>query len=73
MDPCIPRHWPSFEIVFRYRSARYVIMAENTGGAGRGISRLEVDGVAVTDSAGGIALKDDGATHRVRIVLGQGT
>ncbi|HEX3065648.1 MAG TPA: glucoamylase family protein, partial [Dongiaceae bacterium] len=69
MDPCIPRAWPGFEIVFRYRSARYVIMVENSSGAGRGVSRCEVDGIAV-DIAAGIALKDDGNTHRVRIVLG---
>ena len=69
MDPCIPRGWPGFEIVFRYRSSRYVIMAENSSGAGRGVSRCEVDGVAI-DVAAGIALKDDGSTHRVRLVLG---
>src|SRR4029077_807336 len=38
IDPCIPHHWPGFEIVFRYRSARYVIMVENSSGAGRGLS-----------------------------------
>jgi cyclic beta-1,2-glucan synthetase len=70
MDPCIPRSWPGFEIVFRYRSSRYVIMVENSNGAGRGVSRCEVDGVAIEKPGEGIALNDDGATHRVRIILG---
>jgi len=70
IDPCIPHHWPGFEIVFRYRSARYVIMVDNSSGAGRGLSRIEVDSTPLTDIAGGIPLQDDGATRRVRIVLG---
>ena len=28
LDPCIPRGWPSFEITFRYRTARYEIAVE---------------------------------------------
>src|SRR5271156_4871992 len=29
LDPCLPRGWPGFEIVFRYRSARYEIAVKN--------------------------------------------
>jgi hypothetical protein len=35
----------------------------------RGVSRVELDGTEVT-GAGTISLVDDGATHRVRVVLG---
>jgi cyclic beta-1,2-glucan synthetase len=69
MDPCIPRAWPGFEIAFRYRSARYAITVENPRGVSRGVSSVEVDGILL-DGDRGIALADDGATHRVRIVLG---
>jgi cyclic beta-1,2-glucan synthetase len=69
VDPCIPRAWPGFEIVFRHRSARYAIAVDNPQGVSRGVSSVELDGVVVA-GAGGIALVDDGASHRVRIVLG---
>jgi len=34
VDPCIPRTWPRYEIVFRYHSARYRLSVENPRGAG---------------------------------------
>jgi cyclic beta-1,2-glucan synthetase len=69
IDPCIPRAWPRFEMVFRHRSARYDIVVENPRGVSRGVGAMELDGVA-GDGHVGIELADDGAAHRVRIVLG---
>jgi cyclic beta-1,2-glucan synthetase len=69
IDPCIPRAWPRFEMVFRYRSARYDIVVENPRGVSRGVGAMELDGVAA-DGHVGIELVDDGAAHRARIVLG---
>jgi cyclic beta-1,2-glucan synthetase len=69
LDPCIPRAWPGFEIEFRYRSARYEIAVENPRGVSRGVTGFEVDGEALPGD-GGVPLADDGATHRVRVVLG---
>ncbi|HEX3176640.1 MAG TPA: glucoamylase family protein [Methylomirabilota bacterium] len=68
VDPCIPRVWPRFEIVFRFRSATYDIVVDNPHGVSRGVSSVEVDGVLA--GADGIALVDDGRTHQVRIRLG---
>jgi cyclic beta-1,2-glucan synthetase len=69
IDPCIPRAWPRFELVFRYRSARYDVVVDNPKKVSRGVTSVEVDGVAL-DRDGTIALADDGNTHRVRIILG---
>ena len=69
VDPCIPRAWHGFEMVFRYRSARYDIVVENPQGVSRGVSSVEVDGVSF-DGELSIMLADDQKTHRVRIVLG---
>jgi len=69
VDPCIPRAWRGFEMVFRYRSARYDIVVENPRGVSRGVSSVEVDGVSL-DGELSIMLLDDRKTHRVRIVLG---
>ena len=70
LDPCIPRAWPRYEIAFRYRSARYEIEVENPDGVNRGIASVELDGQALADGGVAIPLADDGATHRIRVVLG---
>jgi hypothetical protein len=36
----------------------------------RGISTVEIDGVAQPRGPASLALVDDGASHRVRVVLG---
>ena len=69
VDPCIPRAWPGFEAVFRYRSARYEIAVENPRGVSRGVTRVELDGAPLPARPAEIPLRDDGTTHRVRIVL----
>jgi cyclic beta-1,2-glucan synthetase len=69
IDPCIPRAWPRYEIDFRYHSARYLVVVENPQGVSRGVAATELDGQPLTPGAA-IPLADDGATHRVRVVLG---
>jgi len=71
MDPCIPRSWPGFEIVFRYRSACYEIMVENPHHVCRGVAVLTLDDQPLSaDKNFLIPLLDDGKTHRVRLSLG---
>jgi cyclic beta-1,2-glucan synthetase len=70
LDPCIPRAWRGFEVRFRHHSARYEIAVENPDGATRGVSEVELDGTRLADAAT-VPLADDGATHRVRVVLGE--
>ncbi len=70
VDPCIPRAWPGYEIDFRYRSARYEIVVENPQGVSRGVASAELDGQALAGPGAAVPLADDGATHRVRVVLG---
>ncbi len=68
IEPCIPKAWKSFTIMYRHRSATYRISVENPRGVERGIVEVHVDGRKQDDSE--IALLDDGRTHEVRIVLG---
>jgi cyclic beta-1,2-glucan synthetase len=71
VDPCIPRGWVSFEISFRYRSARYQISVENPLGVSRGILATKLDGEMLTGNKKLlIPLVDDGTTHRIQVVLG---
>jgi len=70
LDPCIPRAWTRFDLVYRYKSARYEIAVENPRGVSRGVVRTEIDGADQPGSGARIPLADDGAAHRVRVVLG---
>jgi cyclic beta-1,2-glucan synthetase len=70
IEPCIPRTWPSLEIVYRYRSARYVISITNPHGVNRGIRESALDDQALPGPGCEIALRDDGRSHAVRVVLG---
>jgi cyclic beta-1,2-glucan synthetase len=70
LDPCIPRAWPRYEIDFRYHSARYEIVVENPQRVSRGVASSELDGQVLPGGGTAIPLVDDGATHKVRVVLG---
>jgi cyclic beta-1,2-glucan synthetase len=70
LDPCVPKAWPSFEMLVRYRSARYEILVENPGGVGRGIASAELDDTVIMERPLRVPLADDGNTHRLRVRLG---
>jgi len=69
IDPCIPRSWPGYSVLFRYRAATYKIKVENPQGVSRGIARAELDGMPSPIGAN-IPLVDDGIEHQVLVVLG---
>ena len=68
IDPTIPRAWRDYEIAFRYHSSRYRLVVENPHGVTRGVATIELDGKPVGSAE--ILLSDDGAEHRIRVVLG---
>jgi hypothetical protein len=70
LSPCIPAHWPHFEISFRHASARYEIAVLNPAGVSRGIGSISVDDVLLARGTTRILLQDDGLTHRVAVTLG---
>jgi len=68
IDPCIPRAWKGFEIAYRHGGTHYVINVENPVGVNRGVAGVSLDGEPVED--GLVPLVDNGAEHRVRVVMG---
>ena len=70
LNPCIPKSWPGFEMTLRHRTTRYDIRVENPRGVSCGIVHAELNGVVLTGDQTWVPLTDDGATHRVRFVLG---
>ena len=74
IDPCIPAHWPGFELTYRRRGpgdvvSVYRIGVENPRRVACGVAMVELDG-HVLDAGAAVALADDGGTHVLRIVLG---
>ncbi|MFN2510212.1 MAG: GH36-type glycosyl hydrolase domain-containing protein [Pyrinomonadaceae bacterium] len=69
IDPCVPRWWREFEIIYRRGRTTYRIKVENPLAVHRGVITVELDGALQTVAE--ISLTDDGQTHAVRIVLGE--
>ena len=69
--PCIPADWPSFEITFKYASARYEILVDNPDRVSRGVARIELDGVRLPPREIHVILADDSRTHLLRVTLGE--
>jgi cellobiose phosphorylase len=75
IDPCLPKAWPGYEIVFRRRGTqntitRYEITVKNPRRVSRGVVRLELDSVEIAKGVAPIPLVDDGRIHRVCVELG---
>jgi cyclic beta-1,2-glucan synthetase len=68
LDPCIPTHWPSYALTYRYGATTYAIQVENPKGVSRGVQQVTLDGEILAD--GVIPLRDDGQPHRVQVCLG---
>ena len=68
VEPCVPLSWPRFELSYRYRSATYRILVDNSAGTGRGVRSVELDGQRLPNDT--VRLSDDGKTHNVRVQLG---
>ena len=67
MAPCIPAHWKSFQLHYRYRRTPYHITVTQTPGMDGfgGLAGLTLDGAALPGPV--IHLLDDGREHRVGV------
>ena len=70
LDPCIPRHWPGFELTLHHGGAVYEFAVENPDGVCRGVARADCDGVALAVRPLRIAVRGDGKTCKIRVRLG---
>jgi cyclic beta-1,2-glucan synthetase len=68
LDPCVPPAWSGYEITYRHGSATYHVVVDNSGGSGRGVRSVSVDGRVVPE--GVVELADDGRKHKIQIPLG---
>ncbi len=64
LAPCLPDHWPSFELSYRFGRSRYEFVVTRTA---RGQPTLHVDDVLQPDLT--VQLRDDGHHYRVTLDL----
>jgi len=69
IEPCIPRWWREFEVVYRYQDTTYRITVENPMALSRGVASVELDGKPQSEAE--IRLVNDHAVHNVRVLLGE--
>jgi len=66
--PCIPSAWEGYRLRWRHGRSTYEITVENPKRRNRGVAEALLDGTRV--DPGAIPLVDDGAVHRLRVVMG---
>lgn len=69
LDPCIPKDWSQYEIVYRQGRTRFEIRIENPNGLSRGVELIELDGRVLETKS--VPLQQAEQTHHVRVVLGE--
>ena len=69
LKPCIPEAWPEFTVHYQYGQTGYEIKVENPERKQTGGSYLELDGNRLPKVEEGIPLVNDGAKHRVLLIL----
>jgi cellobiose phosphorylase len=68
INPVVPKDWPGFRMRYRFRNTIYRIAVENPDHCSRGVTLMELDGVAAADKI--VTLRDDALPHEIRVVLG---
>ena len=68
IDPCIPSTWSDCSISWRIGATQYEISIANPQHRCRGIAEATLDDAPADPHA--VPIRDDGATHTLRIVLG---
>jgi cyclic beta-1,2-glucan synthetase len=68
INPVIPKDWRGFRLQYRFQNTIYRISVENPDHCSRGVTLVELDGIAVADKI--VRLRDDALPHEVRVVLG---
>jgi cellobiose phosphorylase len=63
--PCIPEHWPEYQVNYRFGKTLYEITVKNPHQKQTGLQSLILDGTVLDPKTARIPLMDDGKNHRV--------
>ncbi|MBN1814449.1 MAG: hypothetical protein JXA14_21595 [Anaerolineae bacterium] len=67
IDPCIPKDWPGYDLIYRNGETSYRIRVENPGGVNRGVKQVTLDGEVLPGEE--IPLLNDGQQHEVCVLM----
>lgn len=68
IDPCVPKSWHDFSVIFQYKSASYKIKISNPKNVNSGVKEISLNGSRIIGNS--ISLLDDNHEYTVEIVLG---
>ncbi len=68
ITPCVPGAWSGYQVRYRYGRTYYQVDVQSKGDVSRGVKEVRLDGKVVPE--GMIPLKDDGKSHKVRVLSG---
>jgi cyclic beta-1,2-glucan synthetase len=69
LQPCIPSAWRSYTATFRHKTSVYEVIVENPSAVNCAVASIELDNKPHVSQA--ITLSDDGATHVIRVLMGE--
>ena len=67
IEPCIPRKWATYSIVYKYKDTTYEIQILNPNGVSKGVNFVLLDGKVLKEKI--IQLENDLLTHTVIVHL----
>ncbi|MFZ3171371.1 MAG: glucoamylase family protein [Carboxydocellales bacterium] len=68
-DPCIPKDWPEFQVVYRLPKTLYLIRVQNPLRVNQGVHKLIINSQEAP--VGYVSLVDDGREYIVEIIMGK--
>jgi len=68
IDPCIPTHWPGFEVTRLWLGSTYNIKVVNPDSVSKGVKSITLNGEAITGSS--IPVQAEGSINEVIVTLG---
>ncbi|MEL9939629.1 MAG: glycosyl transferase [Ignisphaera sp.] len=69
IDPTIPRDWPGFKMIRKFRNATYIIEVKNEEHVNRGVKQIIVDGKPIEGNV--VPAFNDGKEHHVLVIMGR--
>ena len=67
IDPCIPRHWPGFEVERVFRGKKLHIRVNNPASSCRGVRELRLDGKLISGNLVPLSALRDGLSIDVTL------
>lgn len=69
INPCIPKQWQGFEVIRKFRNAKYRIIVTNMNNTGYGVSTIKIDNKPTKTNL--VPAFSDNSEHIIEVTLGK--